>query len=127
MQTLSPPRAIDAPPPERQPIYRDAQLHVLMKTLRAAVRPHPPSRIALDKAEQRLRFVLRVVEQWDASHAARARELIALGCLPAANGAATMIFDRDLRHSLLCRCYIGADAGAVERMEEALELGREVL
>lgn len=117
----------DAPPTERQPSYRDTQLHALMKALRADVRPFPRPKLALERVEGRLRYVLRVIETWDASHAGRARELIQLGHLAAANGAATMIFDQDLRHSLLCQCFIDSDNGAADRVAEALELGREVL
>ena len=107
--------------------YRDEQLSRLMSDLRAAVKPLPVAKTALDKAEKRLRFVLRVVDGWDAYHAERADTLIRLGQIEAANGAATMIFDAQLRADLLRRTPIllYLDTGA--RMAEAMELEREVL
>ena len=121
------PSAIDAPPTERQSTYRDAQLHALMKALRAAVKSNPYARIALEKAEGRLRYVLRVVEVWDKSHAEHAELLIRLGNLAAANSAATMIFDGELRQSLLRQCFVGGDDGAADRVAENAARGLEVL
>lgn len=120
----------DAPPTSvaaSQPSYRDKELHRLMKELRGEVRTIPKAKKALERAEQRLRYTLRVVELWDDSHAKRARELLRLNCIPAANTHATMVFDPELRASLLQLCSVGLDAAADDRMAEALELGREVL
>lgn len=119
--TPLPPRATEAP------TYRDRQLHDLMKLLRATVRPHPPAKLALEKVEGRLRYILRVVEGWDRLHVERAEQLIALENIPAANSAAWMVFDADLRAALLSRCQIGGDDQAADRMAEAAELEREVL
>jgi len=111
----------------QQPIYRDTQLGALLKDLRAAVKPLPSAKIALERVERRLKFVLRVIETWDASHAERAETLIGLGQIEAANTAATMIFDAQLRAGLLARAHISSDSAASDRIAEALELEREVL
>jgi hypothetical protein len=111
----------------RQPTYRDAELMRLVKALRASVRPFPGARIALERVEGRLRYVLRVVETWDRTHETRARDLIRAGCLSAANTAAGLIFDPETRAGLLRQCFIGGDGGADERMAENMAAGREVL
>jgi hypothetical protein len=119
--------ATESSSPERQPTYRDQALHRLMKELRADVRTNPNARATLTKVEQRLRFVLRVVELWDKSHAARAEELIGLGCLAAASTSAAMIFDPEVRANLYRRTPIGYDNSSEERIADAIELDREVL
>lgn len=123
MQTHHTPGAMNAP----APIYRDKQLADLLKQLRAAVRPYPGAKIALEKVETRLRYILRVVEGWDRLHLERAEQLIRLGNIPAANSAAWMVFDADLRSTILRRCQIGGDATVEDRLAEAIELGREIL
>lgn len=115
------------PQAARQPSYRDKQLGTLMKELRGAVRSLPLAKQALERVEQRLRYVLRVVELWDHTHAERAELLIRLGNLPAANTAASLVFDEGRRHDLLRQTNIGLDATAADRLAEAVELGREVL
>lgn len=112
---------------QRTPSYHDKQLAKLMKELRASIKPYPQARQALERAERRLRYVLRVVEAWDESHAERAELLLRLGNVPAANTAAWLVFDSELRESLLQRAPIGHDSEANERIAEALVLGREVL
>lgn len=121
---MIPPGAIEASYP---PAYRDQQLQHLIKALRAAVRAHPPAKLALKQVEKRLQFLLRVIESWDASHAERAELLIGLGQIAAANSVTQMIFDATLRRRLLARCLIGGDAQAAERMEAAIDAEREVL
>lgn len=111
----------------RHPSYRDDQLHKHFKDLRTEVRAHPGAKAALVKVEQRLKYVLRVIETWDASHAERAETLIRLGNLEAANTAACLIFDKALRESILPRAPVTLDTGAAERMAEALELERQVI
>jgi hypothetical protein len=108
-------------------VYSEDYTPSACKDLRGCVRPFPSAKIALEKVEGRLRFVLRVIETWDDSHAKQAKELICLGCLPAANTAASLIFDADLRRSLLAQTPISGDAGAAERIAEATALGREML
>jgi hypothetical protein len=98
-----------------------------MKLVRAAVRTQPAAKIALERAEHRLRFVLRVIELWDAGHAKRAEQLVRLGSHSAANTFASLIFDDETRHALLERCFVGGDAGALDRMSANVELSREVL
>ena len=109
------------------PAYHDTQLRGLMKELRAAVKPYPHAKIALERVEARLKYTLRVVESWDSAHADKAELLIGLGQIAAANSATQLIFDREKRIALLRRCLIGGDAQAAERMAEAVELDREVL
>lgn len=110
-----------------EPSYRDAPLGGLLKDLRGLVKSQPAAKLAVDKMEKRLRYVLRVLESWDAHHAERAEMLIGLGKLEAANGAASMIFDPQLRGDLYQRSPIIRDTGVDDRMAEALELEREVL
>lgn len=112
---------------EHTPRYRDAQLNALMKDLRRDVRDVPHLRRRLDQVESRLASVLRVVETWDRAHARRAGELLDQGCIAAANTAASMIFDADLRLLWLRQTMIGADDGAAERIAAALDQDREVL
>lgn len=121
---LSPPRT---PETDRAPSYRDAQLTGLMKELRAAVKPLPTAGQALARVEHRLRFVLRVTDLWDKTHAERARTLIQLGNLEAANTSACLIFDAGLRADLLRLAPIKQDTGAGDRLAEAAAMGREVL
>ena len=111
---------------EREPAYRDAQLHKVMRELRASVKHHPESKKLLATVETRLRHILKVLEQWDAFHAEQAEKLIALGNLPAANVEVTLIFDPDLRAALYPRCYIG-DEDDAERLADAVALDRLVL
>jgi hypothetical protein len=110
-----------------EPTYRDAQLGGLLKDVRGLVKNQPATKRALEKVEKRLRYVLRVVESWDAFHAERAEMLIQGGLLEAANGAATLIFDEQTRHDLYRRSPVLRDASADGRVAEALELEREVL
>jgi hypothetical protein len=112
---------------DRQPSYRDTQLGGLMKELRAAVRPYPPAKLALEKVEKRLKFNLRVVQQWDETHAERAELMLRLGNVGAANTEACLIFDEATRHALLRRATIGIDHEADERIAEAVLLEREVI
>jgi hypothetical protein len=128
MSTLAPPSAIDAPPTERQPSYVDQQLHACMRALRADVRTIPRAKLSLERAEARLRFILRVVDTWNTYHARRARQLIALGQLEAADSACWMLFDVDLRRELLRQCQTDTtNDAAAERVAENALLGREVL
>jgi hypothetical protein len=108
-------------------VYRDAQLSAQLKELRAAVKPFAQARAALERVEERLRYVLRMVETWDTSHAERCETLIRLGNLAAANTAASLVFEPGLRTDLLRRCFVGIDHEADDRIAEAIELGREVL
>ena len=110
-----------------EPTYRDAPLGGLLKDLRGLVKGQPAAKATLKKAEERLRYVLRVLESWDAHHAERAETLIGLGKLEAANGVASLIFDAQLRGDLYRRSPILLDTGAGERVAEALEMEREVL
>ncbi|HEU5097591.1 MAG TPA: hypothetical protein VFU22_00995 [Roseiflexaceae bacterium] len=107
--------------------YRDATLGRLLKELRGSVKTQPAAKALLEKVEKRLRYVLRVLESWDAHHAERAETLIQLGQLTAANGAASLIFEPQLRANLLRRTPVLADTDAGDRMAEALELERLVL
>ena len=131
MTTYRTPTAATAAPldiPERHPSYRDSELNKAMKALRASVRGNPDARRCLLAAENRLRFVLRVIEQWDATHARRAEQLIALGNLPAASTAGAMIFDRQLRCSIYDRTTVPLTAQEdAERLAALVELDREVL
>jgi hypothetical protein len=108
-----------------EPTYRDAQLGGFLKELRGLVKSQPAAKATLEKVERRLKFVFRVIESWDAYHAERAETLIGLGRLEAANGAATMIFDAQLRGDLYRRSPILLDTE--DRVAKALELEREVL
>jgi hypothetical protein len=110
-----------------EPTYRDAHLGGLLKELRGLVKSQPAAKAMLEKVEKRLRYVLRVLESWDAHHAEQAETLIGLGQLAAANSAATLIFEPQLRTDLYRRTLILADSADSDRMAEALELGREVL
>lgn len=125
MQPTHPPAA----EPERQPSYRDRELFILMKTLRASVRTIPAARIALQRAEARLRYNLRVVELWDKTHSDRARFLLTMGLQQAASTHASMVFDEALRHELLRQTFMDTanDDGAAERVAIAAELDRTVL
>jgi hypothetical protein len=107
--------------------YRDAPLGSLLKDLRGLVKSQPAAKATLEKVEKRLRYVLRVLEGWDAHHAERAETLIRLGQIEAANGAATLIFDTQLRNDLYRRTPILGDTQADDRVAEALEMEREVL
>jgi hypothetical protein len=107
--------------------YRDPQLAAQIKDLRAAVKSMPTAKHALEKVEARLKYVLKVVELWDASHAERAATLIRLGQIEAANSAASLIFESGLRSDLLRQAPITQDVGAGDRLAESLEMGREVL
>ena len=107
--------------------YRDTQLAGYMKELRGMVKPMPRAKAALDRVEQRLKYLFRVLEAWDASHARQAETLLRLGNIPGANTAALMIFDDRMRIDLLSRAWIGGDADAGERLAEAIELERVVL
>jgi hypothetical protein len=110
-----------------EPTYRDAQLGGLLKELRGLVKSQPAAKALLEKVEKRLKFVLRVLEGWDAHHAEQAETLIRLGNLPAANSAATLIFEPQLCAGLYRRSPILSDSTADDRMAEAIELEREVL
>jgi hypothetical protein len=110
-----------------EPTYRDAPLGGLLKDLRGLVKSQPAAKATLEKVEKRMRYVLRVLETWDETHAERAETLIGLGRLEAANSTASMIFDAQLRGDLYRRSPILGDTGADERVAEALELEREVL
>lgn len=110
-----------------EPTYRDAPLGGLLKDLRGLVKSQPAAKATLKKIEERLKYVLRVLESWDASHAERAETLIKLGRLEAANSTASLIFDAQLRGDLYRRAPIIRDTDAGQRMAEALELEREVL
>ncbi len=110
----------------REPAYRDAQLHKVMRELRASVKHHPESKRLLVVAEARLRHILKVLEQWDELHAEQAEKLIALGNLPAANVEVTLIFDPELRAALYPRCYIGGEEDS-ERLADTVALDRLVL
>lgn len=114
-------------PTERLPSYRDAQLSKLIKELRAAVQPFPRSKAALIRVERRLKFLLRLLDAWDATYAERAETSLQLGNVPAANTAASMIFDTKTRTGLLKRAPIGIDYDAGDRVAENAELEREVL
>lgn len=111
----------------RQPTYRDAELMRLFKALRATVKPYAGAKAALERVETRLRYVLRIIEQWDKTHSERAEFLIRMGCTEAANTHAAMIFDADVRAALYRRCFVGGDGGAEERVLGNAELDREVL
>lgn len=111
----------------RQPTYPDAELNRHMKDLRACCKPYPRAQAALERTETRLKYILRVLHTWDETHAGRAETLIRLGNPEAAQTAAQMIFDRQLRADLLGRARIGGDPDADERMLEALEMERTVL
>lgn len=111
----------------REPTYRDAELGKLFKTLRADVRQIPTAKRDLEKLETRLRYVLRVCEQWDSAHVARARFLLSLGNIPAANTHASLIFDAETRQDLLRQCFVGFDLDTNDRTAENAELDREVL
>src|SRR5215213_4765734 len=113
--------------PSTPPTYRDHELGALLKGLRADVKPLPSASLTLQRVEKRLRYVLRVIESWDAYHAERAETLIKLGKFEAANSTATMIFDEDVRAALYWRAPVTLDTGAGERIAEALELEREIL
>ena len=107
--------------------YRDAPLGGLLKELRGLVKSQPAAKATLEKVEKRLRYVLRVLDTWDAFHAERAETLIRLGRLEAANSTASMIFDAQLRGDLYRRAPIIGDTGTGARVAEALELEREIL
>jgi hypothetical protein len=106
--------------------YRDAVLGGLIKELRTLLKNQPAAEALLKKIEKRLKFVLRVLETWDASHAERAETLIRLGRLEAANSVASMIFDAQLRGDLYRRSPISVAIEAGARAGEVLELEREV-
>lgn len=111
---------------EKSPTYRDAQLHKLMKQLRADVRTNPTAKATLAKIETRLRYVLKVVTSWDHTHAKWAELYINLGDIPKANTAATLVFDDQVRADLLRRCFIGLTDDS-DALAEAVALDREVL
>lgn len=111
--------------PQRQPSYRDRELHRLMRQLRAAVKPIPTANASLAKVEARLRYVLRTMDLSDKTHAERAERLLTFGLVEQANTEASLIWDDATRLNLLARCPIGLDQH--NRTAEALELGREVL
>lgn len=125
MITQTPPPA-DAPT-ERHPSYRDAELHKAFKALRAAVRPSTDARYCLAAVEKRLRFVLRVIETWDATHARRAEMLLTLGNQSAASTAAAMIFDPLLRASFYDRTSVPITTEDAERLAALIEFDREVI
>jgi hypothetical protein len=112
---------------ERQPTYRDKELGTLMKALRDEVRTLPKAKAALVKVEGRLRYVLKVLDLWDQTHAGRAELFLSLGDVPKANTSASLIFDADTRAALLRRAPIGSDRATGERLEENSLLEREVL
>lgn len=107
--------------------YADKQLADVLKELRAFVRGTPGARL-LERAEERIVYDLRLLTDWDATHARRAEELITLGNLQGAALEASLIFDTDVRHSIYDRAPLlaGADEAA-ERLTLNAEAGREVL
>lgn len=115
-----------SPETQREPSYRDAQLHKAMRLHRAAIKTNPQARKTLAAAEYRLKYLLRVLAQWDDLHAEQAEKLITLGNLPAANVEVTLIFNPELRAALYPRCYIGAEENN-ERLADVVALDRLVL
>lgn len=111
---------------ESTPTYRDAQLAKSLKTLRADIRTNPNAKRSLEKVEKRLKYLFRVLDLWDSSHAERCELLLRLGNIPAANTSATMIFDAELRARLLSRARIGLDQDT-SAIADALAMDREVL
>ncbi len=111
---------------QREPTYRDAQLHKALRDLRASVKHTPEAKRLLAVAEARLRYILKVLEQWDDLHAEQAEKFIALGNLPAANVETTLIFNPELRAALYPRCYIGGPEDD-SRLADAVALDRLVL
>lgn len=112
---------------DRVPSYRDRQLADLITDLRAEVRTVPRAKAALERVEKRLKWSLRLLESWDTTHAERAKMLLGLGKVAAANTEASLIFDDTTRHNLLRQMFIGGDDQADDRAAENAELEREVL
>jgi hypothetical protein len=126
-ELLTSPLAPSAASPDRQPIFCDAQLHKLIEALCADVRPHRKARVSLERTEDWLRYRLRVVETWDVTLAERTGTLLPLSNVPAANIAATIIFDQETGLHLPDRAHITQCDDAGDRLAEAPELRREVL
>lgn len=112
-------------PQERQPAYRDRQLHQAFRELRKTIKPDPAARQALANVESRLRYLLRVLETSDKAHAERCELFLQFGLVERANTEASLIWDSDTRAALLARCPIGIDQH--NRIAEAQAMGREVL
>ena len=115
------------PEAQHAPTYHDPQLASLMRAHRASIRNNPEARKTLALVEFRLKYLLRLLRQWDELHAGRAEQLIRLGNLPAANTAASMIFDDTRRAALYDRTPIGFDQADVDRLIAVIENDRQVL
>ncbi len=116
-----------SPEAQHAPSYRDAQLTSLLRSHRATIKNNPDARKTLAATEQRLKYLLRLLMQWDDLHTSRAETYIQLGNIPAANTCATMILDDQRRAALYDRCQIGFDSADDERLAAVAAMDREVL
>lgn len=116
-----------SPEAHTAPSYADEQLNKLLRAHRATVKNNPEARKTLASVETRLKYLLRLLAQWDDLHASKAEDMLALGNIPAANTCATMIFDTQRRAALYDRSRIGFDSADDERLAAVATMGREVL
>jgi hypothetical protein len=107
--------------------FKDAQLNGLLRELRAETKTLPKASRTLERVEGRLVYLLRLLGDWDRTHAARAEELLKLGRTESAAATAALIFSEDVRRALYDRAPLTSDTSAAERYAEAEALGREVV
>lgn len=108
--------------------YRDSQLAGHMKELRACCKPFPRAKAALERTENRLRYLLRLLQTWDETHERQVETWLRLGNIEAANTSAALIFDPETRLRLLRRAQITPDTeDAADRWAENELMERMVI
>jgi hypothetical protein len=108
--------------------YRDARLSAALKAHRAAVKGDASAEHTLQALEGRLRYVDRILGDWDKHHGRQAAAALDAGQHERAAGLAWLCWDDELRRSLLAQVRMqDAAAEAAERISANAEMGRELV
>jgi hypothetical protein len=105
--------------------FRDSRVTQALKELRRVAGPE--ARPAIDRLVERLRYIDKILTNWDRHHAKIANAHIDAGRFEAASLVAWLVWDDESREGLLAKFRLNVDTGEAEdRISAAIAAGREV-